>query len=49
MIHPGDLQLIATHYSDLSEPLPSSRIPGFEAAGIIERAAQGDHRYNGTK
>lgn len=49
MIHPGDLQLIAAHYSDLSEPFPSGRVPGFEAAGIIERDAQGDHRYNGIK
>ena len=49
MIHPGNLQLIAAHYSDPSERLPSSRAPRLEAAGIIERAAQGDHRYNGIK
>ncbi|MCD1586702.1 hypothetical protein E0L35_03690 [Halomonas sp. ATBC28] len=41
MIHPGDLQLIAARYSNPSEPLPSGRVPGFEAAGIIEKAAPG--------
>ncbi|MFM9269694.1 alcohol dehydrogenase catalytic domain-containing protein [Halomonas elongata] len=41
MIHPGDLQLIAARYSDPAEPLPNGRIPGLEAAGVIEDAASG--------
>jgi NADPH2:quinone reductase len=41
VIHPGDLQLIATKYSDSSEKLPEGRLPGLEAAGVIEDAAPG--------
>ncbi|MGN7356892.1 alcohol dehydrogenase catalytic domain-containing protein [Paenibacillus sp. SAF-054] len=41
VIHPGDLQLIAAKGSNPSEKLPEGRLPGLEAAGVIEDAAQG--------
>jgi NADPH:quinone reductase-like Zn-dependent oxidoreductase len=36
--HPGDLQLVTAKYSQPQE-FPQGRVPGFEAAGIVEKAA----------
>jgi NADPH:quinone reductase len=38
VMHPGDLQLVAAKYSQPQE-IPQGRVPGFEAAGIVEKAA----------
>jgi NADPH2:quinone reductase len=38
IIHPGDLQLVAAKYSHPDE-IPQGRVPGFEAAGIVQDAA----------
>ena len=38
IIHPGDLQLVAAKYSH-PEEIPQGRVPGFEAAGIVQDAA----------
>jgi NADPH2:quinone reductase len=39
VIHPGDLQLIAAKYSRPPQAIPQGRVPGLEAAGIVEDAA----------
>jgi NADPH2:quinone reductase len=39
VIHPGDLQLIAAKYSRPAQAIAQGRVPGLEAAGIVEDAA----------
>ena len=41
VIHPGDLQLIASKYTQPPPPIPQGRVPGLEAAGIVVDAAPG--------
>lgn len=41
VIHPGDLQLIATNYPSGGKDIPNGRVPGSEGAGILEAAAPG--------
>jgi NADPH2:quinone reductase len=47
VIHPGDLQLIAAKYSQRAEAIPQGRIPGSEAAGVVEDAAPAALRETG--
>ena len=39
IVHPGDLQLIEARYGDPSIALPDGRVPGLEAAGVIQDAS----------
>jgi NADPH2:quinone reductase len=47
VIHPGDLQLVAAKYSQRTEAIPGGRIPGSEAAGVVEDAAPAALRRTG--
>jgi NADPH2:quinone reductase len=47
VIHPGDLQLVAAKYSQRPETIPHGRIPGSEAAGVVEDAAPAALRKTG--
>ncbi|PLZ00718.1 alcohol dehydrogenase [Burkholderia sp. WAC0059] len=46
IIHPGDLQLVEARYSQSASPIPFGRVPGLEAAGVVEDAAP--HALDGT-
>ncbi|MGQ7932553.1 zinc-binding dehydrogenase [Paraburkholderia sediminicola] len=39
IIHPGDLQLVEARYSQPTPAIPAGRVPGLEAAGVVEEAA----------
>lgn len=39
IIHPGDLQLVEGRYSQPEPSIPAGRVPGLEAAGVVEEAA----------
>jgi len=41
VIHPGDLQLVAAKYSQPPQAIPSGRVPGLEAVGIVAGASPG--------
>ncbi|WP_208453501.1 alcohol dehydrogenase catalytic domain-containing protein [Burkholderia gladioli] len=46
IIHPGDLQLVESRYTQPAPSIEQGRVPGLEAAGIVEEEAPG--ALNGT-